>query len=102
MDTNGFFIPLEFGELLHVTLGTIADQLEEEGNAWAATAKRVLAEYTGLRNDFLTGLHGKSVLPEVAHHTFLAVEKVCDLADSAISEATDFLQWSSEVSGEIA
>jgi len=96
-----FYVPIHLSELLHVTLGTIADELEAEGNAWAETAKRVLAEYTGHRNRFLTRMHGDSVLPDIAHHTFLAVEKVCDLTDSAIREATDFLQWSSEVSKNV-
>lgn len=100
MDKRMLFIPLELAELLHATLGPLSEILDKENHPWSAMVRRVIEEYTHQRNRFLTPIHGNSVVAEISHHTYLASEKVCELTDSAISEAADFLQWANEVGGD--
>jgi len=90
-------VPIELAELLHAALGPLADVLEEEDHPWAAMARRVLDEYTFRRNRLLKYIYGESIAADIAHHTFQACEKVCELTDSAVREAVDFVKWSSEV-----
>ena len=97
---SSFRIPLRLAELLHCTLGPLADQLAAEGHAWEPMVRRTLAEYTELRNAILRQHHGNSVLAEIKHETFLASEWLCALTALAVHEATDFVQWASEVEGD--
>ena len=99
MDKRVLFIPIELAEMLHATLGPLAEILDKENHHWSPMLRRVIEEYAHQRNRFLTSMHGDTVFPDLAHHTYLAAEKVCELTDSAISEAADFLQWATEVEG---
>jgi hypothetical protein len=101
-DARDFDVPIELAELMHALLGTLADVLEDEGHSWAQMTRRVLDEYEGQRNRILISLHGESIMRDLAHHTEMAVEKLCKLTDSAVQEASDFIQWHAEVSGESA
>ena len=94
-------VPVELAELLHATLGPLADVLEDEGHPWAEMAKRVVSEYTSQRNRLLKYVYGESIVADIAHHTYRAVEKVCEITESAVSDAVesiDFAKWSAEVS----
>jgi hypothetical protein len=96
-------VPIELAELLHATLGPLAEILENEGHPWADMARRVLTEYTSQRNRLLKYVYGDSIVADIAHHTFRAVERVCDLTEAAISDAVDaidFVKWSAEVNGD--
>lgn len=95
-------VPLDLSELLHATLGPLAETLEQEGHHWAPMVKRVLGEYTRLRNAALRATQGRDVTAEVAHITFLASEKVCALTEKAVTEEQDFIRWAAEVDGEHA
>jgi len=95
-------VPLRLAELLHSTLGPLADQLAAEGHAWEPMVRRVLAEYTDMRNSILRQGHGSSVLADIKHETFLAAEWVCELTTLALDEACDFAAWATEVSDETA
>lgn len=94
------YIPIEISELLHSTLGPLADILERDGHNWSPMVKKVLDEYTRLRNGFLTHVHGHEIISEITHQTFLAAEKVCELTESAIREERDFMAWAQEVDGD--
>ena len=97
---DAFHIPLRLAELLHATLGPLAEQLAIEGHSWEPMVRRVLAEYTELRNAILRQTHGSSVLADIKHETFLASEWLCTLTTLAVNEAADFVTWTSEVEGE--
>lgn len=94
-----FYIPIELAEMLHATLGPLADVLEEENHQWVPMLRKVLSEYTRSRDRFLTGVHG-DVIAEIVHHTYLAAEKVCGMTKSAIIEERDFSKWAAEFTGE--
>lgn len=96
------YLPIELAELLHATLGPLADTLERESHPWSPMVKKVLREYTDSRDRIMIHLHGSSVIPQIAHHTYLAAEKVCGMTSAAIREEEHFTRWSAEVNGETA
>lgn len=90
-------VSLGLAELLHATLGPLADQLIREGHPWAPMLRRVLNEYTSERNSSLVQAHGTSVISEISHATYLASERVCSLTERAVDEERDFIRWRAEV-----
>lgn len=96
------YIPIHMGELLHATLGPLAEILERDQHNWAPMVKKVLNEYTQIRNEFLTHVHGSDIISEITHQTYLAAERVCDLTETAIREEKDFMAWAQEVDGDLA
>ena len=101
-EDSAFHIPIILSEMLHATLGPLADQLASENHPWAHMAQRVLTEYTERRNQFLQLTHGSAALAAVKHETFLAAEWVCELTTLALDEACDFAAWATEVGDETA
>lgn len=94
MTRNDFLeVPLDIAELLHATLGPLADVLEAESHPWAPTLHMVLHEYVKLRNSAL----GPALGPDISHITYLAAERVCDLTRNAIRDEEDFRRWASEM-----
>ena len=91
------YLPIELAELLHATLGPLSEVLDREDHPWTPMVRRVLSEYSRERNRILIDLHGERVLPEIAHHTFLASERVCLLTHYALEEEGDFKRWREEV-----
>jgi len=96
------YVPIELAELLHATLGPLSEVLDREDHPWTPMVRMVLSEYSRERNRLLTHLHGENAVAEIAHHTYLASEKVCELTDYALQQEEDFSRWREEVEGEIA
>ncbi|MFM8798726.1 MAG: hypothetical protein ACKODT_07200 [Fluviibacter sp.] len=92
-------LPLDLAELLHVTLGPLADVLAEEGHRWAPMVKRVLSEYTELRDMVLTEIYGFDAIAAIDRTTVLACERVYEMVTSDV-ENVDFGMWASELGGE--
>lgn len=93
------YIPIEIAELLHATLGPLAEVLDGENHHWVPMIRKVLAEYTQQRDKFIRAIHG-NISAEIAHHTYLASEKVCGMTELALREEEDFSKWAEEVTGE--
>ncbi len=95
-------LPIDLAELLHATLGPLSEVLDREDHPWTPMVRKVLSEYSRERNQIMIDRHGEQVLPEIAHQTFLASERVCLLTHYALQEEGDFIRWREEVEGGTA
>lgn len=92
-------VPLHLAELLHVTLGPLADVLAEEGHRWAPMLQTILSQYTQERDSVLTGIYGPDAIPAIDRTTVVACQHVYDMVALPIMEA-DLNEWASEFGGE--
>lgn len=99
MMPESLHIPLELAELLHATLGPLADVLESEGHAWATLIRRVLSAYVDGRDDKLVAQYGIGVLGEAKVCTLQVAEAVCAMVNELTMEEVDFDIWAGEVQG---
>lgn len=97
--SESLHVPLELAELLHATLGPLADVLEAEGHAWAPLIRRVLKAYLDGRDDKLLQQYGPGVLGEARVCTVQVSEAVCALVNELAMEEVDFSMWDSEIQG---
>lgn len=92
-------IPLELAELLHATLGPLADVLESEGHVWVPLIRRVLSAYVDGRDQKLAGQYGVGVLGEAKVCTLQVAEAVMAMVNELTLEEVDFDLWTNEVQG---
>ena len=89
-------LPLPLAELLHVTIGPLADVLEEEGHAWAPLLRRVLETYLTGRADQLVKRYGVGVLEDAVVVTGEVVQAMYELVRELAMEQVDFDLWAEE------
>lgn len=89
-------LPLPLAEMLHATLGPLAEVLAAEGHAWAPLLDRVLEAYRAGRDDQMVKKYGPAVIPEVDIVTAQVAEAVCSVVSELASEEVDFMMWASE------
>lgn len=89
-------VPLPLAEMLHVTLGPLAEVLSAEGHAWAPLLDRVLEAYRAGRDDQMVKLYGASIIPDIDIVTAQVAEALCGVASDMAAEELDFTMWAGE------
>jgi hypothetical protein len=95
METH-LLIPLPLAELLHVALGTLAMQLEEEDHEWTGLAKALLEAYRSGRDDQLYERYGERAVADVNLVTAQVAETVANWVSEQADQQEHFEEWAKE------
>ncbi len=90
-------LPLPLAELLHVTLGPLANVLEEQDHPWVPLIRKVLGAYQDGRDDMVFKMYGKSVTDDIGIITWQVSEELVKWVAEMADEEVHFEKWKEEL-----